>query len=202
MDHHASRTAILTFAFALNTGISAAQSTITVFIAGEAYDGPPAFQMTVGSTVVGAGTLENAIKTETDGRLFSNPRPTGFLEQFSFTVPDRELLPGKEISVLLTNDRYADDNDGLDRNLFIDRVVVNGLEVTSADLVLMQGSQPVAVDYQAGMLPIYQANQRVVAKAPAEGWPREELIPALEDQDLLFSSPWPWLWPDGERAAQ
>ena len=200
MSKRMSSIAVLILSSALGTGVSLAQSTITIFIAGEAYDGPPAFQMAVGSTVIGAGTLENAIETETAGRLFSNPRPSRFVEQFSFTVTDRDLLPGKQISVVLTNDKYADDKDGLDRNLFIDRVVVNGLELTSADLVLMQGSRPVPITYQAGLLPIYEANQRVIANAPADGWPPEELAPDLASQDVLFSSPWPWLWPDHEEA--
>jgi hypothetical protein len=202
MAHLATRSAIIVGAYTLGASIALAQSTISIFIAGEAFDGPPAFQMSVGSKVIGSGTLVKAIETETAGRLFSNPRPSRFLEQFSFTVLDRELLPGKPISVLLTNDKYADDQDGLDRNLFIDRVVVNGLEMTSADLVLMQGTQAVQVQYQAGLLPIYEAGQRVVANAPAGGWPAEQIVPAGAAEELLFSSPQPRLVRDGERAAK
>jgi len=159
---------------ALTAGICCADSVIVVSVAGEAFDGPPRFEVLIGDTVVGAGTLKKAIATETDGRLFTKPRPSQFLEQFSFQVPDKSLLPRAEISVVLANDKFSERSDEgliLDRNLFVDFVSVNGLEVTSADLALTRAGQVEHLDYQAGLLPIYEAGYRVVASPPVEGWP-------------------------------
>jgi len=161
---------------ALSTELASADSLVVVSLAGEAFDGPPTFDLMIGDKVVGSGTLSKAILTETDGRLFTKPRPSQFLEQFAFRVPDDSILPGEEISIALTNDKFLDHAGAgkagiFDRNLFVDFVSVNGLEVTSADLALLRAGEVQHLDYQAGLLPIYEAGYRVVAKPPADGWP-------------------------------
>lgn len=165
-------------AVALTTSIAVADSTIVISLAGEAFDGPPAFQLMVGDKVIGSASLQHAIQTEVEGRLFANPRPSRFLEEFSFSVPDDSLLPDGEISIALTNDKYAADDDGFDRNIFVDFIRVNGLEVTSAEMALTQAGEPQDLDYQAGLLPIYEAGQRIVVKPPAGGWPEPGVVPA------------------------
>jgi len=152
-----------------------ADSLVTISIAGEAYDGPPSFDLLIDDKVVGSGTLRMAIETEADGRLFTKPRPSSFLEQFSFTVPDDLLTPDAEISLMLTNDKFtridgAGEDGVLDRNLFIDFVRVNDIEVTSADMVLIHDGTIMEYNYQAGLLPIYEAGIRAVARAPQGGW--------------------------------
>jgi hypothetical protein len=153
----------------------AAESLVIVSIAGEAYDGPPSFDLLINDKVIGSGTLNKAIRTEAEGRLFTKPRPNSFLEQFSFTVPDNLLTPDAEVSLVLTNDKYVRKDgvgeDGvLDRNLFVDFVRVNDVEVTSADMVLMRGGDVVHYNYQAGLLPIYEGGYRAVARPPEGGW--------------------------------
>lgn len=167
---------VLTIGILAMTG-AAAESTVVISLAGEAFEGPPKFELMIGGKVVGSGTLQRAIETETDGRLFTKPRPSAFLEEFAFQVPDAVLLPDKEISIVLTNDKFAEregqGEDGiLDRNLFVDFIRVNGLEVTSADIALTRAGEVQHLNYQAGMLPIYEAGQSAVARPPAEGWPR------------------------------
>ena len=152
-----------------------ADSQVTVSIAGEAYDGPPSFDLLINDKVVGSGTLRKAIRTEADGRLFTKPRPSSFLEEFSFTVSDDLLTPDAEISLVLTNDKYtrmegAGEDGVLDRNLFVDFVRVNDIEVTSADMVLIHDGDVVQYNYQAGLLPIYEAGYRAVARPPQGGW--------------------------------
>lgn len=152
-----------------------ADSLVIISIAGEAYDGPPSFDLLIDDKVVGSGTLRMAIKTEADGRLFTKPRPSSFLEQFSFTVSDDLLTPDAEISLVLTNDKFtrmdgAGEDGVLDRNLFIDFVRVNDIEVTSADMVLIYDGDVVEYSYQAGLLPIYEAGFRAVARPPEGGW--------------------------------
>lgn len=162
----------LTFVAALP---AMADSMVVISIAGEAYDGPPSFDLLINDRVIGSGTLTKAIKTESDGRLFTKPRPSSFLEEFSFTVPDTLLTADAEISLVLTNDKFtqmdgAGEDGVLDRNLFIDFVRVNDIEITSADMVLIHDGDVVTYNYQAGLLPIYEAGFRAVARPPAGGW--------------------------------
>lgn len=154
---------------------SLAESVVVVSIAGEAYDGPPSFNLLIGDKVVGSGTLTKAIATDVDGRLFTKPRPGSFLEEFSFTIPDGLLKPDSELGLVLTNDKFVEregeGEDGiLDRNLFVDFVRVNEVEVTSADMILIHNGDEVRENYQAGFLPIYKAGYRAVVRPPEGGW--------------------------------
>lgn len=178
-----SSTKVNSIAFAIATIAASnawADSSVIISIAGEAFDGPPKFELAIGGKVVGSGTLQNAIETDKDGRLFTKPRPSAFLEEFTFQVPDAVLLPDKEISILLTNDKFSErqgqGEDGIfDRNLFIDSIRVNGLELTSADIALTSDGEVQHLNYQAGLLPIYESGQIAVAKPPVEGWPEPGL---------------------------
>lgn len=179
---------------ALSAGAAYAESTIVISVAGEAFEGPPAFDLMIDGKVVGSATLTMAIATETDGRLFTKPRPRAFLEEFTFQVPDDSLLPDKEISIALTNDKFAEregeGEDGiLDRNLFIDFIRVNGLEITSAELALTKAGEAQTLDYQAGLLPIYEAGYSVVAKPPAGGWPPPEAAASWRTEPGLVPTP-------------
>lgn len=166
--------AMVTFGIA-SLGAAHAESVLLVSIAGEAFDGPPAFEITVGGKVIGSGFLSNAIETATDGRLFTKPRPNLYLEQFTFHIPDEQILPDKDVSIALANDKFANvggaGEDGIrDRNLYIDYISVNGVEVNSAEMILTHKGTTQLLDYQAGLMPIYEAGYLAVAKAPAGGW--------------------------------
>ena len=189
-------------AAALTTSVVLADSTVMISLAGEAFEGPPAFQLMVGDKVIGSASLERAIETEVDGRLFANPRPSRFLEEFTFTVPDDSLLPNGEISIALTNDKYeagedgVTNEDGFDRNIFVAFIRVNGHEVTSADMALTQAGEVQDLDHQAGLLPIYEAGQRIIVKPPAGGWPGPGVVPASMTERGLPPMPtmasWTW----------
>ena len=173
-----------------------ADSLVVVSIAGEAYDGPPSFDLLINDKVIGSGTLSKAIKTEADGRLFTKPRPSTFLEQFSFTVPDDVLTPDAEISLILTNDKFirldgAGEDGVLDRNLFIDFVRVNDIEVTSADMVLILNGDVVHYSYQAGLLPIYETGYRAVVRPPAGGWLTKDAVAKVGMLDIPMPLPRP-----------
>lgn len=164
-----------------------AESTIVVSLAGEAFDGPPRFEVRLGTKVVGSAALINPIETETEGRLFSSPKPGRFVELFTFSVPDGDLR-NADISIVLTNDKYVDnDAEGFDRNLFIDFIRVNGHEISSAEMALIEAGEPQNVDFQAGMLPIYENGQSAVARPPRTGWPLPGASPATSrppDRDV------------------
>lgn len=181
-------------ATALTVSIATAESVLVISLAGEAFEGPPSFDVMIGDQVIGSGTLAKAIETEKDGRLFTKARPSLFLEEFSFTVPDESLLPDKEITIVLTNDKFAEregeGEDGiLDRNLFIDFIRVNGLEVNSADMSLIKAGAVEELDYQAGLLPIYEAGHRVVIRPPEGGWPPPEAAASAVSVELMPPMP-------------
>lgn len=179
------RVAVILGAISLTTTIASAESKVVIALAGEAFDGPPAFEISLGGTVIGSGTLQNAIETETEGRLFSNARPQSFIEEFTFTVPDEAFSPDADITVALTNDKYDDIERGYDRNLFIDVITVNGLEVASAELALTMDGEPLDLDFQAGLMPIYKNAQRAIASPPADGWPLPATAAVEEDVSVL-----------------
>ncbi|NGP18393.1 carbohydrate-binding domain-containing protein [Devosia aurantiaca] len=165
------------FTAALLSGAPAlADATIKLSLAGEAFDGPPKFELRLDGKVIGSGVLDKAIDTGETGRLFANAKPRSYLQEFEFAVPESQFRKDGEISVILTNDKYLDEEVGRDRNLFVDAITVNGLEIVAADLKLLNGDKLQLLDYQAGLMPIYESTNMAVAVPPATGWPAEQVI--------------------------
>jgi hypothetical protein len=172
------RTAVFSTAFVLAMGLpfaAQAQTTITIAMAGEAYDGAPEFEILVGDDVVAAGRLSNAVDTEGDARFYLSPEPLGYLEHFEFVIDDDQLDPRAEISIVLINDIFIDEGLGRDRNLFVQSIAVNGTERLGSDLKAVLDGQVIDLAFQAGLLPVYQQGQAVVAEPPATGWPSSDV---------------------------
>lgn len=155
-----------------------ADAVVKLSIAGEAYDGPPTFSVLMGKTVIGKGTLDKAIDTETVGRLFASAKPSSYLQDFTFTVPESQFQPEAKISIILTNDKYKAEEIGRDRNLFVRSVTINGQEVDAADLLLLVNGKPEKLDFQAGFMPVYQTRDAAVAEPPVGGWPLKDMTAA------------------------
>lgn len=168
-----------------------ADAIVKLSIAGEAYDGPPTFSVLMGKTVIGKGTLDKAIDTETVGRLFASAKPSSYLQDFSFTVPARQFQPDAKISIILTNDKYKAEEIGRDRNLFVRSVTINGQEVDAANLTLLVNGKPERIDFQAGFMPVYQTRDAAIAEPPVGGWPLEEVVAAQAVADQSDIAPLP-----------
>lgn len=170
-----------------------ADAIVKLSIAGEAYDGPPTFSVLMGKAVIGTGTLDKAIDTETVGRLFASAKPGSYLQDFTFTVPDSRFQPDAKISIILTNDKYKAEEIGRDRNLFVRSVTVNGQEVDAADLLLVVNGKPEKIDFQAGFMPVYQTRDAAVAEPPPGGWPLKDLgaVEAVVGQTNIAPLPVP-----------
>lgn len=168
-----------------------ADAIVKLSIAGEAYDGPPTFSVLMGKTVIGKGTLDKAIDTETVGRLFASAKPSSYLQDFSFAVPDRQFKPDAQISIILTNDKYKAEEIGRDRNLFVRSLTINGHEVDAAALTLLVNGKPENIDFQAGFMPVYQTRDAVVAEPPVDGWPLEDVSVAQVQPDQTGLTPLP-----------
>lgn len=148
-----------------------AESHISFLIAGEAYDGAPAFEIRMGETIIGRGELAKAIDTVAEGRLFFSPDPDRYIERFEFGIDDKVFRQDAPVSIVLVNDKFKQEGWGHDRNLFVRSIEVNGLTVRAADLKLTDGTKAQDVNYQAGLLPVYHQNHRAVAEPPEGGWP-------------------------------
>lgn len=164
---------------------AAAESRISFLAAGEAYEGAPAFEIRLGDEVIGRGELAGAIDTVSEGRLFFSPTPDRYLERFEFRIDDDAFRRDAPIRIVLVNDLFMQEGWGRDRNLFIRSIEVNGLTVAAADLQLSDGVRVQNVNYQAGLLPVYQQNHMAVAEPPREGWP----LPAAPRSSRLTVSP-------------
>jgi hypothetical protein len=149
---------------------------IVLSLAGEAFEGPPEFEVRMGTSVIGTGTVTGALDTTSDGRLYFNPEPLDFVEQFTFRVTAADFEPTAAISVALTNDRYSPKFAGHDRNLFVQAISVNGMVRNAGMLQLEKAGEVDPIDYQAGLMPVYDSEHVAVARAPAEGWPAAQAV--------------------------
>lgn len=166
---------------ALPCGAALADATIKLSLAGEAFEGPPKFEVRIDGKAIGGGVLDQAIDTGETGRLFASAKPRSYLQQFVFEVPASQFSQDAQISIALINDKYLDEEVGRDRNLFIDSVTVNGLEIPAADLTLLDGEQEQVLDYQAGLMPVYESTNLAVAAPPPSGWPMTDITLSLAE---------------------
>lgn len=158
-------------AYSSMASASYAEATINIILSGEAYEGAPVFELSLGDKTIGRGELTKAIDTVATGRIFQSPEPERYLEHFRFTVPDADFHADRPVTMTLVNDKFTQEGWGHDRNLFIHSIEVNGSVVRSAQLKMMNGDQVQPVTYQLGLLPIYHQNDRAVAMPPEGGWP-------------------------------
>ncbi len=166
-----SRIACLIAAPLLAASAAHAESSISFLVAGEAYEGQPAFEIRLGDKVIGRGALEKAIDTVAEGRLFFSPAPDEYIERFEFRVADKDFKADAPVSIVLVNDKFKEEGWGRDRNLFVRSIEVNGLTVRAGSLQLMDGTMEQRVNFQAGLLPVYHQNHMAVATPPEGGWP-------------------------------
>ena len=155
----------------LLVGTAAADSTVVISMAGEAFDGAPAFEVRIGDRVIGRGILDKAIDTVADGRIYRNAAPAKYLQEFTYTIDDTLPAPAA-VTIALTNDKFVPVDDGHDRNVFVNFVEVNGLKVGAADITVLRGPKKEVLDRQAGFVPLYENVNRAVAQPPATGWPK------------------------------
>lgn len=151
--------------------VANAETVISVVAAGEAFDGPPVFEISIGNSVIGHETLSKAIDTVSVGRIYQSADPDQYLERFEFKIPDAKFHADQPVSVSLVNDKFTAEGWGHDRNVFVRSIEVNGDVVRTGDLRMMNGNAQHKVTYQAGLLPVYHQNDKAVALPPEGGWP-------------------------------
>jgi hypothetical protein len=98
---------------------TAADSTLVLVMGGEAYDGPPKFEVDFAGTVLGEGTVAAAIDTAEAGRFADQKDKTPFVQSFTFAIPEGAFRPDGPVTIRFLNEAYGGEGSDRDRNLFL-----------------------------------------------------------------------------------
>lgn len=170
-----------------------AAGTVQLVVGGEAYDGPPRFEVTFDGKVLGEAVVEAAIDTATAGRFADAGDKSPYVQSFTFDIPDDLFKPGGDVRVRLLNEAYGGDGSNRDRNLYLASVAVNGRAVTVSGLSTQGTSANTDNEVLGEFLVLRDGNVQGVARAPAGGWtdavtavaavsPAEDRIPAQVEE--------------------
>ena len=134
------RGALAAAALLAMSSVALADSTLTLVIGGEAYDGPPKFEVWFDGQRIGEGVVDAAIDTATAGRFASATVKAPYIESFDFDIPDAAFNAGGEVRVRFLNEAYGGDGANRDRNLYLASVAINGLEVPAIEMTTQSQS--------------------------------------------------------------
>ena len=155
----------------LGGAAQAADNTLTLVLGGEAYDGPPKFEVSFNGTVIGKAAVDTAIDTDNDGRFADTADKASHVQSFQFDIPDDVFSPGAEVRVRLTNEAFGGEGSNRDRNLFLASVAVNGRAVTLSGLTTNDANGIAPNETLGEFLVLVDGNQQGISKAPRGGWP-------------------------------
>ncbi len=147
-------------------------SRLNVILGGEAYDGPPKFEVTFDGEVLGEGEVIQAIDTVTSGRFADATDKTPYVQSFEFVIPDYLFKPEGEVRVRLVNEAYGGDGSNRDRNLYLAAVTINGGAVTVSGLVTATKDGFAPNETVGDFLILKDGNEQGVSPAPRGGWPQ------------------------------
>jgi outer membrane protein OmpA-like peptidoglycan-associated protein len=153
-------------------------SQLQVIIGGEAYDGPPRFEITFDGTILGQAAVAAAIDTDKAGRFADAPDKTPYVQSFEFDVPEDLFRQDGEVRVRLINEAYGGDGSNRDRNLYLAAIVVNGGAVTVSGLVTATSDGFKPNDLLGEFLVLKDGGEEGVSPAPRGGWPMPNVVVA------------------------
>jgi outer membrane protein OmpA-like peptidoglycan-associated protein len=149
----------------------AADSTLVLVMGGEAYDGPPKFEVEFAGKVLGEGTVAAAIDTAEAGRFADQKDKTPYVQSFTFAIPADVFKPDGPVTIKFLNEAYGGEGSNRDRNLFLASVTLNGRAITASGLSTQAGRKPIANEMLGEFLVIPDGTKNAVSEAPEEGWP-------------------------------
>jgi outer membrane protein OmpA-like peptidoglycan-associated protein len=164
---------------------SAAESSLQLIVGGEAYDGPPRFEVSFDGRVVGEGTVDAAIDTATVGRFAEAADKADYVETFSFAIPEAVFNPRGEVRIRFLNEAYGGDGSNRDRNLYLASVAVNGRAVTLSGLSTQGTSAAMKNETLGEFLVLRDGNEEGVTRPPEGGWP----LPGAEATAAISAVP-------------
>lgn len=158
----------------------ASDGTLQVIIGGEAYDGPPRFEVSFGGEVLGEAAVDAAIDTASVGRFADAPDKARYVQTLSFEIPDGAFKPGAEVRLKLVNEAYGGEGSNRDRNLYLAAVTVNGRAVTLSGFATQGTSSSVENETLGEFLVLRDGNVEAVSRAPEGGWPAADTAVVAE----------------------
>lgn len=156
----------------------AGPSSLQLIIGGEAYDGPPRFEVSFDGKPLGEAAVEAAIDTGSVGRFADAADKAAYVQSFAFEIPEEMFKPGAEVRVRLTNEAFGGEGSNRDRNLYLAAVAVNGRAVTLSGLSTRGTSAAVSNEVLGEFLVLRDGNMEGVSKPPSGGWPAPEAMVA------------------------
>ncbi len=156
---------------ALTVPALAADSTLTLVMGGEAYDGPPKFAVSLDGKPIGEGTVAAAIDTATAGRFADAADKTPYVQSFTFKVPEAAFAADGDVVIEFLNEAYGGPGSDRDRTLFLASVSLNGRAVTASGLTIAGGGATDDGQMLGEFLVIADGTRDAVSKAPPGGWP-------------------------------
>jgi outer membrane protein OmpA-like peptidoglycan-associated protein len=149
----------------------AADSILTLVVGGEAYDGPPKFEVSFDGKVIGEREIDAAIDTGTVGRFADAADKARYVQSFNFAIPATLFKPRAEVRVRLTNEAFGGEGSNRDRNLFLASVSVNGRAVTLSGLTTATADGTAPNETLGEFLVLIDGTEEGVSAAPKGGWP-------------------------------
>ena len=168
-------------AFTLGAAETLAESSrLQVIVGGEAYDGPPRFEVSFAGQGLGEAAVESAIDTVSDGRFADADNKRDYLQNFEFEIPEAAFRPAGEVRLRFVNEAYGGEGSNRDRNLYVAAISVNGQAVTVSGLTT-EGKDGRRENTLVGeFLVLLDGTVEAVSAAPPGGWaPPVEAVAAV-----------------------
>ena len=151
--------------------VSAADSTLVLVMAGEAYDGPPKFEVDFDGKPLGEGSVAAAIDTVRAGRFAAVADKTQYVQSFRFAVPEALFRPAGEVRIKFLNEAFGGPGSDRDRTLYLASVSLNGRAVTASGLSTETAAGPRSNQTLGEFLVLPDGTTDAVSRAPQGGWP-------------------------------
>jgi outer membrane protein OmpA-like peptidoglycan-associated protein len=149
--------------------VLATDSTLVLVVGGEAYNGPPTFEVDFDGKSLGKGTVAAAIDSKSAGRFADATDKTPYVQSFTFAVPDSLFRTDGNVTVRLLNG--ATPQDAGTRSLYLASVALNGRTVTASGLSTVDDGGASPNRLLGEFLVIPDGTHEGQSKAPTGGWP-------------------------------
>ncbi|MEP7241112.1 MAG: carbohydrate-binding domain-containing protein [Devosia sp.] len=152
--------------------VLAEDSTLVLVVGGEAYDGPPKFEVDFDGKPLGQATVAAAIDTNTVGRFADARDKTPYVQSFTFAVPESVFRAEGAVTIKFLNEAYGGDGSNRDRNLFVASVAINGRVVTASGLETLADGAAAPNRLLGEFLVLPDGSKEGLSPSPQGGWPQ------------------------------
>lgn len=128
---------------------------LSIGVAGEKFKLDPTFTIAIDGTVIGEGTVDNAIDTTAGATMRAAEDPASLVDLVTFPIPQSLLVDGAVLTVTFSGGSY-DAATGADTNLYIASIEIDGRPLALEEAQLNDGANPDgAIMLVGGMLGLY-----------------------------------------------